>query len=117
MGLGRCVGRRGGWKERVNKRHESYALCGKKLGRSWEEVGNGDGSRCERLHGKLDDGDRRDVQQFECVNNLQPFYEIVGCQLGATVLNTWNNPISHRCPPIRISEKSTDNIANRKAIR
>lgn len=32
MGLGRCVGRRGGWKERVNKRHESYALCGKKLG-------------------------------------------------------------------------------------
>lgn len=83
MGLGRCVGRRGGWKERVNERHRSGALCGK-------EVGKG-GSRCERLHGKLDDGDRGDVKQLECVNNLQPPYEIVACQHATAVLDTWNN--------------------------
>lgn len=73
MGLGRCVGRRGDWKERVNKRHRSGALCGKKLGK-------GVGSGCECLHGKLDDGDRRDVEQLECVDVLQPAYEVFGCQ-------------------------------------
>lgn len=63
----------------------------------WEEVGKGGGSRCERLHGKLDDGDRRDVQQLERVNNLQPPYEIVACQHAMPVLDTWINAISHRC--------------------
>lgn len=56
MGLGRCAGRRGGWEERVNKRHRS--------GIFWEEDGKQGrvGSGCERLHGKLDDGDGGDIE-------------------------------------------------------
>lgn len=70
-------------------------------------AGRGIGSRCERLHRKFDDGDRRDVEQLECVHVLQPVYEVVGCQCGdmfaMPILNTWGNLISHRCPPIQIS--------------
>lgn len=60
MGLGRCVGRRGDWEEGVNKRHGSGKIWEKKM----ESRGGGSevSSGCERLHGKLDDGDGRDIE-------------------------------------------------------
>lgn len=105
MGLGRCVGRRGDWGEGVNKRHGSGTFCERKM--ESREGGSEVGSGCERLHGKLDDGDRRDIEQLERINILQPFYEVVGFQWEEVsvmpVLDTWSNVIGHHCPPIQVS--------------
>lgn len=63
--------------------------------------GRGFGSGCERLHGELDDGDGRDIEELKYVNVLQPLYEFVGFEgvFAMPVMDTWSNVISNHCPP------------------
>lgn len=60
------------------------------MGRRWKTEGWGlglreFGSERERLHGKLDDADGRDIEYLQYVKVLQPLCEIVGF-----VLDTWS---------------------------